>query len=124
MRAHATSLMVVGLLAWAPLGCNLLVSFDPDGLPCESGRCLPGYGCVGGRCVLGRGLDSCGGCSSGDICADGVCVPDGCAYRRCPVGHGCQEVEGVVRCQPLSAPALGGQCQSDAECSAGAAGRV
>lgn len=124
MRPHRSALLVA--VAAGVLGaCSLLLTFNPDGQPCDAqGHCLTGYVCVDNVCHgIDGGLGACdpGGCDAGERCQPGTnsCVPDTCANRLCPVGTRCSETSGSTACVPQSAPLLGSPCSADSQCDAG-----
>lgn len=106
--------------------CSLLLDSSPEGLPCDQGRCLEGYGCVDGKCVQGAPVDQCGGCAPDERCgADSLqCLPASCAGRKCGAGQRCEEASGLARCVLIDPPGLGRLCVTDAECAADAPGRL
>lgn len=116
------SLITVAIAAAVVAGCSLLLSFDPNGLPCDAqGKCLAGYACVNQRCIHSTATNSCGGCGPGQRCRVGstssTCVPDTCAFRICPVGSSCVS-DGGTACVPVRSPGEGQACATDNDCIA------
>src|SRR5689334_16436924 len=110
MKPHR-SVLLLAIPAVVLGACSLLLTFEPEGQPCDSsGRCLTGYECVGNVChALDGGSGCTGGCDGGLRCQPGTrsCVVDTCANRLCPVGTRCAESGGSTACVPLVAPLLG-----------------
>ena len=55
MRRRLSSLIVPTALLLGLSACSLLVDFDPEGQPCDQGKCLEGYVCQDQVCVSGDG---------------------------------------------------------------------
>jgi len=105
--------------------CSLLLSFDPEGQPCdEQGNCSEGYTCTtGNRCTRQTGCG--GGCPSGYQCRNNeTCVASSCEVLRCPVGLRCLSTSGIPTCSLISEPDLGHPCRTDSDCQVHGAGRV
>jgi hypothetical protein len=62
-----SSLIVPAALGLGLSACSLLVSFDPEGQPCDQGRCLEGYVCRDQVCTAEDGAQSDAGTDAGVI---------------------------------------------------------
>ncbi|MFZ5467959.1 MAG: hypothetical protein ACOZIN_00865 [Myxococcota bacterium] len=126
MRANRARRLFFIAAMLAASACSLLLNFDPEGLPCDNGRCAEGYGCVQNVCVKGGPVDACGGCATGERCgADSKhCLPNTCEFRKCGIGQYCEEFEEGPRCVDAKHPRLGTLCLDDAQCASGGPGRL
>ncbi|RKG95765.1 hypothetical protein D7V97_36695 [Corallococcus sp. CA053C] len=89
MRRRLSSLIVPSALLLGLSACSLLVDFDPEGQPCDQGKCLEGYVCQDQVCVSGDGTPTDAGVDAGTSDAgttdagvdagttDGGLLPDG-----------------------------------------------
>ncbi len=121
MRVTATAALAALVAA-----CSFIVDFDPEGQPCNDGRCLPGYACVDGRCRKGADAGACGGCAPGQFCRPSTqtCVPNTCQYRRCGVGLKCSDATGIPTCREVEMGQLGQICTDDRQCQNTGVNRV
>lgn len=117
-----TSLFAVALGAAlvSASGCSFLLSYDPEGQPCDSsGECLAGFVCVNDQCVRAPdgGVDGCA-CRAGEFCSPSTrkCLPNTCEYRRCGVGQSCDDDGGTPTCRDIVQPNLGSICSNDSQC--------
>ena len=123
---HPLMLLAAPLLVLG--ACSLLLSFDPNGQPCDADhRCLTNYQCLNNVCVaVDGGTAGCNpACATGNRCLESTntCVQDTCANRQCPVGSACASNGSGTTCVPVTAPNLGQPCTADTDCNVGVGAR-
>jgi hypothetical protein len=111
-------------------GCSLALDWDPNNQPCDQGKCLGGYTCVGDICIGDHSIDLGGTCLTDLQCKDSVCTGPGivgyACRKKCDTYFLQDTCDADSYCRPSRDPASAGgasrgscvksECNTDADC--------